>query len=554
MQLKTSNSNPKTESSQPILHQNGQEIQPFGTLLNLSSPQGLLSTLQELRQTVESEGEATFNQWRSHIQRSEFLSSALNLAEYLALRRHDLRPLQAALMPWGLSSLGRIEARVMPNLDAIIATLKVICSKDSAEHLNRPPIESFFEGDRLLQKHTAELFGQSPPQRRVRIMVTLPTEAAADYEMVREIMQRGANCVRINCAHDTTEVWQSMIGHVDRAVRETGKPCKVMMDLAGLKIRTGTVLTPDHKKRVFKGDRILLSRGEPKHKHKADAGKSIPSHIKHFQTCCTVPEILDLLEVDTPIYIDDGKIRTRVVDTDYQLPDGKSGLLLEVTNASPKGVKLQPEKGLNFPNTVLPLSPLTEKDLSDLDFVATHADIIGYSFVQRPADIELLQQELDKRSKGRLPRPAIVAKIETAIAVSNLPELIIYAAGKQSFGVMIARGDLAIEIGYQRLTEIQEEILWLCEAAHVPVIWATQVLESLVKNGTPSRGEMTDAAMAERAECVMLNKGLFIAEAIAILDDVLTRMEAHQLKKRHSCGRDLHGNSFNQSFLCNNTY
>lgn len=531
MQLKTSNSNAQTESSQPILTQNGQEIQPFGTLLNLSSPQDLLSTLQELRQTVESEGEATFNHWQSHIQRSEFLPSALNLAEYLALRRHDLRHLQAALMPWGLSSLGRIEARVMPNLDAIIATLKVICGKDSAEHLNRPPIESFFEGDRLLQKHTEELFGQSPPQRRVRIMVTLPTEAATDYEMVREIMQRGANCVRINCAHDTSEVWQSMIGHVDRAVRETGKPCKVMMDLAGLKIRTGTVLTPHHKKRVFKGDRILLSRGEPKHKHKADAGESIPSHIKHFQTCCTVPEILDLLEVDTPIYIDDGKIRTRVVDTDYQLPDGKSGLLLEVTNASPKGVKLQPEKGLNFPNTILPLSPLTEKDLSDLDFVAAHADIIGYSFVQRPADIELLQQELDKRSKGRLPPPAIVAKIETAIAVSNLPELIIYAAGKQSFGVMIARGDLAIEIGYQRLTEIQEEILWLCEAAHVPVIWATQVLESLVKNGTPSRGEMTDAAMAERAECVMLNKGPFIAEAIAILDDVLTRMEAHQLKK-----------------------
>jgi pyruvate kinase len=105
------------------------------------------------------------------------------------------------------------------------------------------------------------------------------------------------------------------------------------------------------------------------------------------------------------------------------------------------------------------------------------------------------------------------------------------AAGKQSFGVMIARGDLAIEIGYQRLAEIQEEILWLCEAAHVPFIWATQVLENLVKKGAPSRGEMTDAAMAERAECVMLNKGSFITEAIKILDDVLTRMEAHQVKK-----------------------
>ena len=145
--------------------------------------------------------------------------------------------------------------------------------------------------------------------------------------------------------------------------------------------------------------------------------------------------------------------------------------------------------------------------------------------------IELLQQELDKRFRENCSRVAIVAKIETSIAVSNLPELIIRGAGKQPFGVMIARGDLVVEIGYQRLAEIQEEILWLCEAAHVPVIWATQVLENLVKDGAPSRGEMTDAAMAERAECVMLNKGQFIAEAITILDDVLTRMEAHQMKK-----------------------
>ncbi len=107
------------------------EIQPLGRFINLSTPQGLLSTLQELREIVESEGEATFNQWKSHIQRSEFLSSALNLAQYLALRQHDLRSLQAALMPWGLSSLGRIEARVMPNLDVVIATLEVICGTTS---------------------------------------------------------------------------------------------------------------------------------------------------------------------------------------------------------------------------------------------------------------------------------------------------------------------------------------------------------------------------------------------------------------------------------------
>ena len=495
------------------------------TPFNLSTPQGLLSTLQELRQTVEAEGKATFDQWRSHIERPEFLPSALNLAEYLALRRHDLRSLQVALKPWGLSSLGRIEARVIPNLDAVITTLEVICGSES--HHNRPPIEFFLEGDRLLQKHTEELFGES--QRRVRIMVTLDTDAATDYEMVRGFIQSGANCMRINCAHDTPEIWEGMIKNIRQAEQETGTPCKIMMDLAGPKIRTGAVLAPLDKKRVFTGDQILLSRSLSI--AKKNALKAIPSPVDRFQTSCTIPSILDLLEIDTPVFIDDGKIQARVVDPQYALPDGKLGLLLEVINASPKGVKLLPEKGINFPDTAISLSPLTEKDLADLNFVGTHADIIGYSFVQRPEDIELLQQELDKRFGARLCRPAIVAKIETAIAVANLPELIIYAAGKQSFGVMIARGDLAVQIGYQRLAEIQEEILWLCEAAHVPVIWATQVLESLVKNGIPSRGEMTDAAMAERAECVMLNKGAFVGKAIAILDDVLTRMEAHQLKK-----------------------
>jgi pyruvate kinase len=99
-------------------------------------------------------------------------------------------------------------------------------------------------------------------------------------------------------------------------------------------------------------------------------------------------------------------------------------------------------------------------------------------------------------------------------------------------GVMVARGDLAVEVGFERLAEVQEEVLWLCEAAHVPAIWATQVLESLTKKGAPSRAEVTDAAMAVRAECVMLNKGPYVTEAVAFLDNVLRRMQDHQNKKR----------------------
>ncbi len=198
--------------------------------------------------------------------------------------------------------------------------------------------------------------------------------------------------------------------------------------------------------------------------------------------------------------------------------------------ARSKGEKLRLKKGLNFPDTALDLPPLTEKDLHDLDFVAENADLVGFSFVQRPSDITLIQQELAAR-RGERPAQPLVLKIETALAVRNLPELIVHGAGQQPLAVMIARGDLAVELGFEHISEVQENILWLCEAAHVPVIWATQVLAGLVEEGTPSRAEVTDAAMAQRAECVMLNKGPFIVEAVRFLDNVLHRMDRHQSKK-----------------------
>jgi pyruvate kinase len=133
----------------------------------------------------------------------------------------------------------------------------------------------------------------------------------------------------------------------------------------------------------------------------------------------------------------------------------------------------------------------------------------------------------------------VVLKIETTDAFDHLPAIILAALERAPVGVMIARGDLAIESGYERLAELQEEMLWLCEAAHIPVIWATQVLDTLARTGRPSRAEVTDAAMAVRAECVMLNKGPFVAEAVGALDNILRRMEQHQYKKR-SLYRRLH--------------
>jgi pyruvate kinase len=479
----------------------------------LSNPEDLLNALLKLRETVQDEGRELFEQWRPGIQRRSFLISGLNFAYYLALRRQDLRDLQMALTPWGLTSLGRSEARVLPNLDAAIATLGAVCNHDPATLPKRPPLRAFFRGDRILNYRARAVFGSPSPSRRVRIMVTLPTEAAENYELVRNLLTQGANCLRINCAHDTPVEWEKMVNFIRRAEIDTGYPCKVYFDLSGPKIRTGKLITSDKKKRLFPGDRFVLSGHKPK------SQKGIPS------ISCTLPEAISALKEGAPVWIDDGKLGAIV---EAILPDG---VLLRVTHTRPQGEKLKTDKGINFPETVLPLSSLTDKDLQDLDFVAKQADIVGYSFVQTAEDMRRLQQELRLRSPEKARTLAIVAKIETQEAVHNLPELIVQGASKQPFGVMIARGDLAVELGFQRLAEIQEEILWLCEAAQVPVIWATQVLESLAKTGIPSRAEITDAAMAERAECVMLNKGPFILEAVQILDDVLMRMQAHQSKK-----------------------
>lgn len=201
---------------------------------------------------------------------------------------------------------------------------------------------------------------------------------------------------------------------------------------------------------------------------------------------------------------------------------------LRITHARPQGVRLGADKGLNLPDSSLSLAPLTPKDLSDLDFVIAHADLVGYSFVQSAADVRALRRELARRG---VPEFEFVLKIETARAFDLLPEILLAALHATVSGVMIARGDLAVEVGYERLAEVQEEILWLCEAAHLPTIWATQVLEELTKTGLPSRAEVTDAAMGARAECVMLNKGPHMIEAVRALDNILRRMEAHQLKK-----------------------
>ena len=184
---------------------------------------------------------------------------------------------------------------------------------------------------------------------------------------------------------------------------------------------------------------------------------------------------------------------------------------------------LKDHKGINLPDTRLDLPALTPKDIEDLDVVARHADLVGLSFAQGAGDVRLLRRHLRRLDASAL---GVVLKIETRRGFEHLPQMLFAALGCPAAGVMIARGDLAVECGFERLAEVQEEILWACEAAHVPVVWATQVLETQARTGQASRAEITDAAMGVRAECVMLNKGPHILDAMRTLDGGQNRVGA----------------------------
>ena len=568
---------------------------------------------------------------------AEHQHSAKNLIHYLALRKHDIRPLQDELACFGLSSLGRSESRVLSNLDAV---LKVLCHLAGRQFPEPGFSESEFAAGRsILDRNTVALLGPKPAGRDVRIMVTMPSEAADDYRLVRDLVAGGMDCMRINCAHDHEDAWGRMVENLRRAKADLGKPCCILMDVPGPKLRTGPTQrlpgvikwsprrnrfgdvttaatiwltsiehpeTPLEKPnailtvpsewlgRLSHGDKIkfLDTRGlsrsmtvsnvvgssrlatstqtayvnsdtilhviatdrtkaRPKSTARIGELASVPQPIvlkpgdililtrsldpgrpaledergeivEPARIGVTLPEIFSDVQPGEKIWFDDGKIGGVINAVD------EHEISVKIVKARSKGEKLQEDKGINLPDSSLRLPALTQEDIALLPFIVSHADVVGYSFVRDPADVHLLQEELAKIGGERL---GIMLKIETRQAFEKLPELILASMRSQRLGVMIARGDLAVECGYERTGELQEEIMWIAEAAHVPVIWATQVLENLAKKGQASRAEITDAAMAERAECVMLNKGPYVVEAVRVLDDVLRRMQHHQAKK-----------------------
>ncbi len=272
--------------------------------------------------------------------------------------------------------------------------------------------------------------------------------------------------------------------------------------------------------RLRVGDTLLVHK-DPRPGEEARPGANgapaLPAHVP-----CAVPEVLDAVRVGHELVFDDGKIRGVVREV------GAGEVRVEITHAQPGGTNLRAFKGINLPDSQPGLFGLTEKDAEDLPFVVEHADGVNVSFINHPDDVEDLLDALESAGGHRL---RLVLKIETMMGVRHLPGILLAAMEWPAVGVMIARGDLAAEVGWERLAAAQEEILWLCEAAHLPVVWATEVLNQLAKKGIPTRGEISDVVMAERAECVMLNKGPHITTAIRTLDNILSSMQAYQEKK-----------------------
>lgn len=243
--------------------------------------------------------------------------------------------------------------------------------------------------------------------------------------------------------------------------------------------------------------------------------------IEEAHVSCTLPEIFNDLKVGEPIFFDDGKIEGFIESV---TPDNVG---IKITYAKDLGSKLKADKGINLPTSDIKTSGLTEKDKEDLKFVTKYADAVNFSFVNDENDVKQLHTEI----KDVNPNLGVILKIETQKGFKNLPRILLEAMKMYPVGVMIARGDLAIETGWKNFASIQEEIMRVCEAAHIPDVWATQVLETLAKKGVPTRAEITDAAMAQRAECVMLNKGYYIHKAVKMLDKILRRMQLFQKKK-----------------------
>ena len=330
--------------------------------------------------------------------------------------------------------------------------------------------------------------------RNAKIVATLGP-ATSDEATIRALFERGVDVFRLNFSHGTQSDHAQRLETIRALEREFGRPIGVLLDLQGPKLRLGT----------FTGGRALLEVGAGfRLDMDKTAGDTRRAPLMH-------PEIFAALQQGTELLLDDGKLRLRV--------DRHGADFAETTVLV--GGPISDRKGVNVPSVVLPISPLTPKDRDDLAFgLGMGVDWVALSFVQRPEDIEEAREIIGDRAwiMAKLEKPAAIERLEGIVALCD--------------GLMVARGDLGVELPPEGVPEMQRAIIHACRRAGKPVVVATQMLESMIGSPVPTRAEVSDVATAvyEGADAVMLSaesaSGRYPLEAVGMMDRIVARVES----------------------------
>jgi pyruvate kinase len=410
----------------------------------------------------------------------------------------------------------------MATLDAVERALSSITGVASE------PARAAFtidDGVQLLARHATELL-ETPMPHMTRIVVTIPPWAAGNVAFLHALIDAGMDVARINASHGDRAQWKESIDALRTAAAAAGRRIPICIDLAGPKVRTGQCASGPIA--LVATDRLVLHAAS---NESTDGPRDANGRLTAAPRVAVRPrEVVEHLAPGHRVMFDDGNIRATCLSVDR----AKGEVTVEVDAVRTGAWALKDRKGVNVPDTDMPIAALTNEDRATLDFVTEHVDIVAMSFVRSARDIADLHAAIRERTHRTI---GVVAKIETPQGCRALPEILLELMKEPPCGVMLARGDLGVEIGFEHLPEAQDEILALCEAAHVPVIWATQVLESMTEHGFPTRGEVTDAADAARADAIMLGIGPFMVDTVAFVEDLLARTQIRRARSRALLGK-----------------
>jgi pyruvate kinase len=332
-----------------------------------------------------------------------------------------------------------------------------------------------------------------PRRRKVRVVATLGP-ASRSRDMIKSLFEAGADVFRINMSHGTQADRAELIATIRSVEEEEGRPIPILVDLQGPKLRVSAFA--EGKVEITAGQRFIFDS-------RNDLGDGSRVYLPH-------PEIFSALSIGDTLLVDDGKMRFKATE----IGDGRIVTIAEVAGT------ISNHKGVNVPDAVIPLAALTEKDRSDLAFALDQTvDWIALSFVQRAADVAELRKLVGNRA-------GVLSKIEKPAALEALEEII-----DISDAVMVARGDLGVELPPEAVPPEQKRIINAARAKGKPVVVATQMLESMIFSPTPTRAEVSDVANAvyDGADAVMLSAesaaGAYPVEAVAMMDQIAHRVE-----------------------------